>query len=339
MPDGDGRGSLAAGQVKGVERAVFGAVTADDVTAWLDRHVTRRLSARVSQVLFRTGRVSAVYGLRLSDGTSVVAKVYSRPVNSAALAAAVACQSSLAAAGYPCPVPVDGPAVTDTRTVLLESLLHAGQRGDAHRTGIRRGIARSLAWQVGLLRAVPQATRGLTDPPAWARYQEGPWPAPHDRIFDFTVTPSGYEWLDKLAGGAASVLEQAVGPQVAGHSDWYCGNLRFSNDDVVAAYDWDSLITDSEAVIAGLSAGCYTADSIDGPEAPTPEDTRAFLIDYDIARHERFCAAEQATAAAAAAWVMAYNARCQLSATSTDVSGSPLAMLSRRRDEYLPLRW
>jgi hypothetical protein len=79
MPDGEGRGSPAAGQVTGIERAVFGAVTADDVTAWLDRHVTRRLSARVSQVLFRTGRVSAVYGLRLSDGTGVVAKVYGRP--------------------------------------------------------------------------------------------------------------------------------------------------------------------------------------------------------------------------------------------------------------------
>lgn len=109
------------------------------------------------------------------------------------------------------------------------------------------------------------------NPGPWARYRNGPWPARRGQIFDFTTTPSGYNWPDDLARDAANVLAQAAGPQVAGHSDWYCGNLRFRDDEVVAAYEWDSLITDSEAVIAGLSAGCYTVDSIDGPEAPAPE--------------------------------------------------------------------
>ena len=109
------------------------------------------------------------------------------------------------------------------------------------------------------------------NPGPWARYRNGPWPARRGQIFDFTTTPSGYNWPDDLARDAANVIAQAAGPQVAGHSDWYCGNLRFRDDEVVAAYEWDSLITDSEAVIAGLSAGCYTVDSIDGPEAPAPE--------------------------------------------------------------------
>ena len=148
----DGKGDkVAAELVVGIERAVFGPVTADDVTAWLDRHVTQRLSARVSTMLFRTGRVSAVYGL--------------------------------------------------------------------------------------------------------------------------------------------------------------------------------------------LRESCYTADSIHGSEAPAPDEARAFLIDYETARAERFSPGQQAAAAAAATWVMAYNARCQLSADATDVSGSPLATLSTHRHDYLSLRW
>ncbi len=70
---------MTAGLVQGIERAVFGAVTADDMTAWLGRHVARWLSARVSRVLFRTARVPAVYGLRLSDGTSVAARSAASP--------------------------------------------------------------------------------------------------------------------------------------------------------------------------------------------------------------------------------------------------------------------
>ena len=330
---------MAAELVAGIERAVFGPVSADDVTAWLDRHVSQRLSARVSTVLFRTGRVSAVYGLLLSDGTSVVAKVFRQPGSPKALAAAVACQGTLARAGYPCPMPLDGPAVTDSRIVLLESLLPAGEPGDAHRPEIRRGMARSLARHVRLLRAVPLITRELRDPPAWARYTDGPWPIPHDPIFDFALTPPGYQWLDDLARAAADALRHPSGPRVAGHSDWYCGNLRFRDDAVVAAYDWDSLITDTEPVIAGLSAGCHTADSIHRPEAPAPGQVRAFLIDYETARAERFSPGQQAAAAAAATWVMAYNARCQLSVGATDVSGSPLATLSIYRREYLSLRW
>ena len=49
--------------VSGIHQAVFGDVTEDDVTAWLDRHLRRRLAAGVQEVLVRTGRLAAVYGL------------------------------------------------------------------------------------------------------------------------------------------------------------------------------------------------------------------------------------------------------------------------------------
>ncbi len=46
-----------------------------------------------------------------------------------------------------------------------------------------------------------------------------------------------------------------------------------------------------------------------------------------------------AAAAVAAAWVMACNARCQLSAGAVDIGGSPLAMLCGHGSGYLSLRW
>lgn len=50
------------------------------------------------------------------------------------------------------------------------------------------------------------------------------------------------------------------------------------------AYDWDSLVSDTEAVTAGLTAGSYTQGSSRGAEAPTPSAVAAFLIDYQSAR-------------------------------------------------------
>lgn len=51
--------------VEGIEYALFGAVTAAEVDAWLDRHVRSRLALGVPEVLFRTGRMAAVYGAGL----------------------------------------------------------------------------------------------------------------------------------------------------------------------------------------------------------------------------------------------------------------------------------
>jgi hypothetical protein len=105
----------------GIHRAVFGAVSEDDVDDWLDRHVRQRLTAGVQQVVSRTGRLAAVYGLRLTGGDQVVAKVHRDGVNLERLSAAVSCRRILADAGYPCPRPLDGPVDAGTRVVVLES--------------------------------------------------------------------------------------------------------------------------------------------------------------------------------------------------------------------------
>ena len=115
-------------------------------------------------------------------------------------------------------------------------------------------MARSLAEQIELLRTLPGTAALLTNPPAWAAYRAGPWPTPHDPIFDFTSIPAGYAWLDNLAEAAAWVL-------VAGGG---------------------------EAVIVGLAAGSYIAGHTAGQEAPTPAEAAAFVADYEDSRAGSF---------------------------------------------------
>ena len=68
---------------------------------------------------------------------------------------------------------------------------------------------------------------------------------------------------------------------------------------------------------------------------PSPEEVAAFLADYEDARARRFTGEQQVAAAAAATWVMAYNARCVvcLEQLGSEVeAGYALAMLDRHRD-------
>jgi len=218
---------------------------------------------------------------------------------------------------------MDGPVATESRVVVVESWLDRGEVGDAHQPAIRRAMAQALAQQIQVLRPVPAATSPLANPPAWVDYQAGPWPVPHSPIFDFTLTPPGFEWLDHLAQDAADALGPRGDPGVIAHSDWYCGNLRFVGAELTAAYDWDSLTAHHEPVLAGVAAGAHTDGSTNGPAAPTPHEVAAFLTDYDDERNQPFTGAEQ-TATAAATWVMAYNARCQLHNSTTSCSGTRL---------------
>jgi hypothetical protein len=123
---------------------------------------------------------------------------------------------------------------------------------------------------------------------------------------------------------------------VVGHADWYSGNLRFDGDRLVAAFDW-ALTADTEAVIAGLSAGSYTAGGSSAGGLPTPDEVAAFLLDYDSVRTRPFAPRQQRVVAGAASWVIAYNARCELSLLGA--SAPTVELAHRDRNRYLALRW
>ena len=94
---------MSASRVEGIERAIFGHVPEAEIDGWLHRLVSSRLSTGVAGVLFRSGRVSAVYGLQLDDGTQVVVKVHRGHPDLESLSAAATSQRWLAEHGYPAP--------------------------------------------------------------------------------------------------------------------------------------------------------------------------------------------------------------------------------------------
>ncbi len=327
--------------VSGIERAIFGVDDRGDVDAWLGAHVQRRLGVDMLRVNFRSGRVAAVYGIGLSDGREVVVKVHRRPVNLAYLRAVVSCQRQLFEADYPCPEPLDGPATTQGRTAVIETLLADGEVGNGHAPGTRRVMARALFEQLGILRGGPVDDL-LSGSPPWTKYEQGPWPRPHDLIFDFTSTPQAFTWLSDLAWRATGALKHAGPRDSIAHADWTCGNIRFRNGRIRSSYDWDSLAAASEPVLVAVAASSFTLCSNTHSSAPTTAEVTGFFRDYEEARSSAFNAAEQGIAAAAVSWVLAYNARCKVSSLRPDEpppQGSALKALADHGDEYFNLRW
>jgi len=61
---------------QGIEWATFGEMAADGVAAWLDRHLYQRPSLGVQTVRFRVGQLTAVSGLRLTNGAAAQAPAF-----------------------------------------------------------------------------------------------------------------------------------------------------------------------------------------------------------------------------------------------------------------------
>ncbi|WP_380176050.1 hypothetical protein ACFEMC_10360 [Kineococcus sp. DHX-1] len=350
--------------VDGIERATFGPESQRLVDTWLDEHLHAQLGSALERVLFRSGRVSAVFGCRLQDGREVAVKVHRPGADLAHLSAAVRAQYHLAAHGYPCPRPLHEPTPVDGRVMVIETLTNEGELSDATQAPVRRALTVSLVEQIDLLRPLV-ADPALREPlragaPAWARYEQGPWPVPHDPIFDFTQRPERFGWVDNLAAEAARVLVRfarrgVLGPDVIGHSDWYDGNVLVQpteggsshgaadgQDGVVvsAAFDWDSLTACPEAVLVGMCAGSYTAGGVANAATPTVAQVRALLTDYQQARPGFLVGEQWSAAAAAACWVMAYNARCEvcfLGPGAEPETGSALHALMVAGRDYLEL--
>ena len=327
----------------GLERVLFDGAGRGEIDAWVAGAVREALGADVTELLFRAGRIDAVYGVRVDDGRDAVLKVHRPPVDPAELAATGEVLDLLAAAGYPCPRLLAAPVARDGRVATVQSFVGGGVPAQARRPEVRRALAASLVEQVELLRRAPGvrelATR-LGPGPAWTRYHRGPWPVPHDTIFDFSRTPDGWEWLDAFDREAADDVRRLRGTDepVVAHGDFFEGNVQVAEGDgeearVVAVVDWD-LVVEPEAVVAGLCAGGLLRDG-----APTPAEVAAFLDDHAAARGRAPGGRDRAEAAAAARWVLAFNARCDLAmlGTGDPDPASALGRLAADRAAYREL--
>jgi len=261
-------------------------------------------------VLFTTGHLSTVAGVRLSDGRQVVVKA--RPAPAARVAACALVQSFVSAIGYPCPMPLIGPRPLGALTATAEIHLPGG-RMQPPGTDLTIASARALARLIGL--TPPAATVGQLYPPppwAWPQHDQGEvWPDPDDIDANLNAHP-GPDWLDALGYRIRARLRGLSQPAVIGHVDWEAHNLRWSDDGTLhAVHDWDSLAAQPEPLIAGLAAAVHTATHEPGTEATTRQ-AGAFLTAYQQARRLVFTADEIQIAWAAGLWVHAYNAKKEI---------------------------
>lgn len=327
-------GGVTGSSVRGIERLIFAAESPDEVRDWLDVHLRARLGVAVEAITFRAGDIGAVFGLRLVDGREVVLKALRPGADLHRLQAVASAQNRLAAAGFACPVVIDGPSSTRGVLAVVEQAMSCTSSGSPHDAATRAAIAGGLAVQIELLRDVDGSAL-ITGRPAWANWDSGAWPTPHDSIFDFSTSVDGFEWLDRAADRAAHVLRTADDrPAVIGHSDWVWQNVCIRDGQFLAGYDWDSLVYAPESAVVGMAASSFTQGSPDAPDAPSTDEVAEFISDYESASGRRFDRIEQQTARAAAAWVRYYNARCQLESLDRyHIPPPPGSFIDHLRDE------
>jgi phosphotransferase family enzyme len=286
-------------------------VDAASVAAWCEVH----LGSRAESELFRTGHLACVIGARLADGREVVVKV--RPT-APRIAACTQVQRRVFDSGYPCPQPLAGPAPIDEHEATAESYIADGAvLPDSGRTA--EPFAAALAQLVDLA-PWPGQVPSLAPAPAWAAWnhcQGGLWPWPEDLDVDLNQV-DGVGWIDAAGQAARQKLQEGQDQAVIGHGDWMTDNLRWDGNRLLVAYDWDSLIADSEAVIAGLAAAIYLY-----PALATVTETREFLDAYATARGRPFSPGELQRCWAAGVWTRAFDAKQEQAA------GQPVTRLAQ----------
>jgi hypothetical protein len=286
-------------------------VDAASLAVWCEVH----LGSPAESELFRTGHLTRVIGTRLADGREVVVRV--RPA-APRIAACTEVQRRLFDSGYPCPQPLAGPAALDEYEATAESYIAGGTvLPDSGRTAQPFGAA--LAQMVHLAPR-PGQMPSLAPAPAWAawnHHQGELWPWPEDLDVDLNQV-DGFGWIDAAGQAARQRLQEGQDQTVIGHGDWITDNLRWDRNRLLVAYDWDSLIVDSEAVIAGLAAAIYLY-----PALVTVTETRDFLDAYASARGRPFSTGDLQRGWAAGVWTRAFDAK------EEQAAGQPVTRLTQ----------
>jgi hypothetical protein len=157
----------------------------------------RWLGSPVDEVLFETGFLSAVSGVRLADGRSVVIKVR-RPAPR--LQAAYLVHRHVWQCGYPAPEPLVPPTPLGTaECATAERLLPGGEGGGRGPDDAARS-AEALAWLIRVTASAGEIGSLSPSPPwvAWDHAGPGLWPDTDAVPGNLNDMP-GPGWLDTAA--------------------------------------------------------------------------------------------------------------------------------------------
>ena len=210
-----------------------------------------------------------------------------------------------------------GPTPLAHGLATVETFSDLGTMADAHDPEIRRALAHGLHRIVVTCEALAASTSIRSQLPASA--QGSLWPRPHSKLFDFAASSSGAEWIDEIALFARQRMKP-VGRRVIGHGDWRQEHARFAGNQLVVAFDWDSLCCELEPVLLGSVTHGFCADWSDTShrQAPTLAEARAFVADYEDARGASFSPDERRLCSASFGYACAYTARCSHCGGSDD---------------------
>lgn len=271
------------------------------IAAWCRKH----LSAAPTQTIFETGYLSQVIGLRLEDGRKIVVKIRHWQDR---LIACGHVQQGLFALGFPAPELLFGPEPVDDLAISAEAMVEGGEQL-ANRPDAAALFASGLHRFITIAASLRLAGSLEPSPPwvGWDHFGPQLWPAPDDREGDLNTHDRG-DWLDGIARAARERLATFDDDAVIGHGDWYSQNLQWVEAELHAVHDWDSVVFQPEAAIAGQAAAVWPGTGGPG-EVASIEETERFLDGYAQARARRWTDDELEVAWAAGLWNRTFDAK------------------------------
>lgn len=307
----------ADGEITHVDLAIHGTDDPQTIAAATDALCREALGSGVAQGLFYAVSVGAVAGVALADGRRVIVKGYQPESPPAFLREIIRLRDHLRENGVAAPAGLGGPTPFGRGHAIIESFLDAGRIEDTHQPPFRRALARGLFDLI-------QAARPLATPEALYTYRElrksgRLWRPPHSKRFDLEATAAGAEYIDDVARAATAQIERNLeaGDLVIGHADWRAEHVRFESDGddirIAAIYDWDSLQKRREPALVGVTACCFCANWAARETialAPTLDEAKAFVADFEAARGRPFEREERLLMGGAFAYTVAYLSRC-----------------------------
>ena len=309
-------------QVHPVEESVFGSADPEVMVAVLERYCRHQVGAGVADGLFYLTSAGCVFGVRLESGDDVVVKAYQERWTAPYLRAVHAVQAHLWSAGFPCARPLASPSPLQAgrpNVALAVSYLHDPGMVPLQGSEDCRQSAVGLARQVSLCRAL-NPDSALAEHPLRAATGRL-YPEPHSPIFDFELASAATVGIDHHATGASVLREADRSPPVIAHTDWSARNVRLGAGGLVAAYDWDSLALVPESRAVGQAAATWSVTAEPGgSEFPSLESITEFVLRYEEAAGRLLDEVQWRATGAAAAYVLAYTARCEDSLESVGLA-------------------
>ncbi len=211
--------------------------------------------------------------------------------------------------GYLSPEPLTGAAPFGDGVATAETYVPGGTL--LPRTGDPARLFSGALAQLVTLAPRPAEVPGLDPPPSWADWNQAGdrlWPHPEDADVDLNDVV-GPAWIDDIGCRARDRLRAGASEAVIGHCDWLAANFHWNGDKLLVVHDWDSVIADSEAVLAGFAAALYSTVSV--KQLATVEESQRFLVAYRDVHGRELSADELELSWAAGVWTLAYDARYQ----------------------------